>query len=65
MKIKAHTIASIIPGSIADEMGIEPGDKLVAINDSNVVDVLDYMEWIEQDYLEITIKKMDSNGFWK
>jgi len=59
VKIKAHTIASIIPGSIADEMGIEPGDKLVAINDSNVVDVLDYMEWIEQDYLEITIQKKD------
>lgn len=59
MKIKAHTIASIIPGSIADEVGIEPGDKLMAINDANVVDVLDYMEWIEQDYLEITVQKKD------
>ena len=59
MDNKAHAIASILPGSIADEMGIEPGDKLIAINHSNVVDVLDYLEWIEQDYLELTLQKKD------
>ena len=59
VKIRAHTIASILPGSIADEVGIEPGDKLIAINDTKIVDVLDYLEWIEQDYLEIAIQKKD------
>ena len=59
MKIRAHTIASILPGSIAEELGIEPGDKLIAINDTKIVDVLDYLEWIEQDYLEITLQKKD------
>ena len=59
LKIIAHTIASILPGSIAEELGIEPGDKLIAINDTKIVDVLDYLEWIEQDYLEITLQKKD------
>ena len=59
MKTKGHTISNILPGSIADEMGIEPGDKLIAINNTTVLDVLDYLEWIEQDYLELTIRKQD------
>lgn len=59
MKDKAHTIASIHSGSIADEMGIEPGDKLIAINNTRIIDVLDYLEWLDQDYLEITIQKKD------
>lgn len=57
MKFKTHTIVGIGPGSIAHEMGIEPGDKLIAINNTNVVDILDYLEWIEQDYLELYIEK--------
>ncbi len=59
MKVKSHTIAGVLPGSIGDEMGIEPGDKLIAINDTNVVDILDYLEWIEQDYIELRIQKKD------
>ncbi len=59
MKIRAHTIAGVNPGSIAEEMGVEPGDKLIAINNTGIVDVLDYLEWIEQDYLELTIEKKD------
>lgn len=57
MKNKVHTIASVLKGSIADEMSIEAGDKLIAINNTNIIDVLDYLEWIEQDYLELLIRK--------
>ena len=35
-------IAGIVPGSIAEEIGIEPGDTLVAINDNPVNDLIDY-----------------------
>ena len=39
MKIKAHTIASIILAALLKSGYRARGDKLMAINDSNVVDV--------------------------
>ena len=35
-------IQGIEPGSIAQEVGIEAGDRLLAINDRPIEDVLDY-----------------------
>ena len=35
-------IQGVEPGSIAQEVGIEPGDRLLAINDRLIEDVLDY-----------------------
>ena len=32
-------IAGIVPGSIAEEIGIEPGDTLVAINDLSLIHI--------------------------
>ena len=37
-----HLIKDVLPGSIAEEMGIEAGDKLISINDNIIEDVLDY-----------------------
>lgn len=47
------------PGSIAEEVGIEPGDLLVAINGQKIEDILDYMECISNDEVNITIEKSD------
>jgi len=35
-------VQAVEPGSIAHEVGIEPGDRLLAINDRLIEDVLDY-----------------------
>ena len=35
-------IIGVVPGSIAEELGIEPGDTLVAIDGQEIDDVLDY-----------------------
>ena len=45
-------IAGIVPGSIAEEIGIEPGDTLVAINDNPVNDLIDYNYYEDGEYLE-------------
>ena len=45
-----HVIKSIEPGSIAEEMGIEPGDKLICINDSVIEDVFDYHFYLHNFY---------------
>ena len=40
-KIREHVIKSIEPGSIAEELELEPGDVLVEVNGQPVRDVLD------------------------
>ena len=53
---KENVIISVEPGSIADEIGIEPGDVLVSINGKEVLDVFDYRYLINDEYLEIILK---------
>ena len=60
MKKRGHIIASVLEGSIAEEMGIEPGDSLIKINKETVEDVFDYRFFIDDTYLEVLIKK--ANG---
>ena len=57
---KENVIISVEPGSIADEIGIEPGDVLVSINGKEVLDVFDYRYLINDEYLEVILK--DGNG---
>ena len=58
-KIREHVIKSIEPGSIAEELELEPGDVLVEVNGQPVRDVLDYHYLINEEYLEIVVRKPD------
>ena len=60
MKKIAHVIKRIAPNSIADELGIEPGDVLLRINDNEIVDIFDYQYFIQDEYVEVLIRK--TNG---
>ena len=53
MKKKEHLIKEVYPGSIAEEMGIEPGDVLLRINKQEIGDVFDYRYYIKDDYIEV------------
>jgi len=59
MKIKEHVICCIQPGSIAEELELEPGDVLLSVNGQPVQDVFDYHYLINEEYLEIQIRKAD------
>lgn len=48
-----------MPDSIGEEMGIEAGDYLVAINEEEIDDVFDYQYLIKDEYVEILIRKSD------
>ena len=37
-----HKISRVLPESIAEELEIEPGDVLLAVNDQPIEDVFDY-----------------------
>lgn len=52
-------IKGVLPGSIAEELGIEAGDKLIAINDREIEDVFDYHYWVNDEELSVLIEKPD------
>ena len=54
---KGHQIRAVEAGSIAQEMGIEAGDSLLAINGEEVEDIFDYQYLIQDEYIEVLIRK--------
>lgn len=59
MKKHEHIVKSLMPGGIGEELGIEPGDKLLAINGSEIQDVFDYYYYEEREQLLLLIEKPD------
>lgn len=57
MKEKGHLIKEVLPDSIAWELEIEPGDRLLAINEQEITDIFDYQYYIQDEYIEVLIKK--------
>lgn len=60
MKKREHIISKVLPGSIAEELEIEPGDRLLSINGNEIEDVFDYRFLVNDEYLELLVQK--SNG---
>ena len=54
-----HKISGVEPGSIADELGIGPGDLLLSVNDQLIEDVFDYHFLIHDEELVLLIEKPD------
>lgn len=59
MQKKEHIISHIIPGSIAEELEIEPGDVLVSVNDVQIGDVFDYHYQLNEEYVTVVVRKPD------
>ena len=55
-----HVIKSVAKGSIAEELEIEPGDKLISIDGNEIKDVLDYRYYINAEEFTMVIEK--ANG---
>lgn len=56
-KEKNHVIGKVIQGSIAMEMGIEPGDLLLRINDNKIEDIFDYQYLVQDEHLDVLVRK--------
>lgn len=54
---KQHVIRSVEEGSIAWELGIETGDKLISINGTEIEDVFDYHFLVNDEELVVLIEK--------
>lgn len=59
MKKHEHIVKSLMPGGIGEELGIEPGDKLLTINGNEIQDVFDYYYYEESEQLLLLIEKPD------
>ena len=59
MKEHLHVIASVEPGSIAEELELEAGDILLEINGNKIEDVFDYHYLMNEEYVELLVRKAD------
>ncbi|MBE5842433.1 putative radical SAM enzyme, TIGR03279 family [Butyrivibrio sp. INlla18] len=56
-KEKGHLIGRIDENSIAEELNIEPGDRLLKINDQEITDIFDYQYLVQDEHLDVLILK--------
>lgn len=59
LKTHAHQIKTVMPGSIADELELVPGDKILEMNGQQIEDVLDYRFQIQNEEISMTVEKQD------
>ena len=59
MKKKEHIVKTVKPGSIAEELEIAPGDKVLAIDNTEIEDIFDYQFLTQDTYIEVLVEKPD------
>ena len=59
LRKKGHMIKKVIPGSIAEELEIEEGDRLLSIDGTEIEDIFDYQFLIQDTYIEVLAEKPD------
>ena len=52
-------VREVLSGSIAEEMGIEAGDTVLAVNNNQIEDVFDYRYLMKDEYVEVLVRKAD------
>lgn len=57
MREKRHVIAKVSPGSIGEELELEPGDVLISINGKKIEDVFDYRYLLSDEYVVLLVEK--------
>ena len=53
--IQPARISRVLPGSIAEELGFEAGDRLVSVNGQTLRDLIDYQFAIADEYLTLEV----------
>lgn len=59
MMKKGHVIKSIDTGSIAEELGLEPGDRLLTIDGQELEDIFDYEYYINSESILMVVLKQN------
>ena len=64
-KNKGHIISSVAPGSIGEELELEPGDKVISINGKEIEDIFDYRFLQNDEYLVLGVESHKTGEFWE
>jgi len=64
-KEKGHLITGIQPGSIAEELELQPGDRILSINDTEIEDIFDYRYLCNDEYLVLGVISGETGEFWE
>ena len=56
MKTREHIISQVLPGSIAEELELKPGDVLLSIDGQPVTDIFDYDFLCQSEELELLFR---------
>lgn len=54
-----NKITEVAEGSIAEELGIEPGDVLIRVNGEKIEDIMEYDYLTAEDYVELEIQSQE------
>lgn len=52
-------VSEVLKGSIAEELEIQPGDEILSIDDTQMLDMIDYNFMCKSDFFTIEVKKTD------
>lgn len=63
VKNSNNIISKVYKDSIAEEIGIEVGDLLIAVNDQKIHDIIEYKFLISDEYIELEIQKRDGEVY--
>ncbi|MGI5983271.1 MAG: DUF512 domain-containing protein [Sakamotonia sp.] len=59
MKNKGHKITAVAPGSIGEELELEPGDVLLTIDGEEIEDIFDYDYMTDSESFVMTVQKQN------
>lgn len=54
-----HVVKTVQPGSIAEELEITAGDKILEIDGTRIEDIFDYQFLTQDTYIEVLVEKQD------
>ena len=64
VKNSNNIISKVYKGSIAEEIGIEVGDLLIAVNDEEIHDIIEYKFLISDEYIELDSLYNVTEGYY-
>ena len=64
-KNEGHVISSVAPGSIGEELELQPGDKVVSINGQEIKDIFDYRYLCDDEEIVLGVISKETGEFWE